>query len=83
MIKWLAGRKEIVVSVLGALLMLLPSLGVAPEAVSALAGLQKAIETGNWAACLGSLTVALAFLANAAKAAFERRKAAAMAGEKV
>ena len=66
MMKWLEGKKEIIVTVLGALALLLPVLGLSPEFMTTLKAIQDSIAAGNWQAALSAVLGVVALLARAA-----------------
>lgn len=74
MLKFLEGKKEIIVTVLGAIALLLPVFGIAPDSIAALHAIQAAIKSGDWAAASTAVIGAVALLARAAYTAFLRRQ---------
>ena len=66
MTKFLEGKKEIIVTVLGAIALLLPVFGLSPEYMTTLTAIQNAIAGGDWHAALAAVLSAVALLARAA-----------------
>lgn len=74
MLKWLEGKKEIIVSILGAVALLLPVIGLAPDQIQALATIQRAIQAGDWGAALTATVGCILLFGRAAFRAYLNRQ---------